>query len=206
MLDATLRPIANRALVGPARYLARRLSADALTGMALIAGLGAAGLAWRQAYLAAFGLWLAGRIFDGLDGLVARTTGQADDFGGFLDMLGDVIVYAAIPLGIALGRGDRAVWVAAAVLMASFYVNVVSWMFLAAVLEKRGRGAATTGELTSITMPPALVEGAETIVFFSAFLLFPSIALWLFGAMAALVWVNVLQRLIWAKRLRRPNR
>lgn len=50
-----------------------------------------------------------------------------------------------------------------------------------------------------MTMPPALIEGTETIVLFSIFVAFPAIAPWVFGAMAAMVGINVVQRLWWAR-------
>lgn len=36
----------------------------------------------------------------GIDGLVARVSGQQTDFGGYLDILCDFVVYAAIPIGL----------------------------------------------------------------------------------------------------------
>jgi hypothetical protein len=68
------------------------------------------------------------------------------------------------------------------------------------VLEKRDVGARHRGEVTSVAMPTALIEGAETIVIFTAFLAFPKWASWTFAAMAALVAVNVVQRMMWARR------
>lgn len=132
-------------------------------------------------------LWLANRIVDGLDGVVARTTGRTSDTGGYLDMVVDVVVYAAIPLGVAVGKGGTAAWTAAAVLLASFYLNTITWSYLAALLEKRGWGAASKGESTSITMPAGLVEGTETIVAYTLLLALPSAAVAIMGAMAALV-------------------
>jgi SAM-dependent methyltransferase len=43
-------------------------------------------------------------------------------------------------------------------------------------------------------------EGTETIVLFTAFLAVPRVAPWLFSTMAALVAINVVQRLAWAGR------
>jgi len=74
-------------------------------------------------------------------------------------------------------------------------------MYLSAVLEKRASGARATGELTTVTMPPALVAGFETVVFFALFYLFPSRLPLLFGLMTALVAINVVQRLLWARRV-----
>jgi hypothetical protein len=73
-------------------------------------------------------------------------------------------------------------------------------MYLAAVLERRGRRAAVSGKLTSIAMPAGLVAGTETIVFYVLFLLFPARLVPLFLTMAGLVLIGVTQRAIWAAR------
>ena len=83
-------------------------------------------------------------------------------------------------------------------MLASFYVNAASYLFLSAVLERRNHGAAARGELTTVTMPGGLVEGAETVVFYSLFFIFPAQLAPLFGLMAALVGVTIVQRVMWA--------
>ena len=97
-------------------------------------------------------------------------------------------------------QSDRGIWVACAVLLATFYVNTMSWTFLAAVAEKRGVGAATSGERTTVHMPTGLIEGVETIVLFTIMLAFPTHAAVLFWLMAALVAITIGQRLVWAMR------
>jgi phosphatidylglycerophosphate synthase len=200
LFDRHLRPIKDRLLEPAAERLARHLGANTLTGVALASTLGAASLAVGNLHLLALGAWLLGRLLDGLDGAVARRRNEASDYGGYLDMVADTVGYAAVPIGVAFGIDQRSAWIALALLLASFYVNAISWTWLSAVLEKRGAGAATTGETTSITMPPALVEGTETIIFFGLFLTLPDLSVWLFTTMAALVTVNVIQRLAWARR------
>ena len=190
----------DRALDALAVRLARHVGPGALTLAGLASSLAAAALAWQGLALVAAAAWLVGRLADGLDGPVARRRGSASDLGGYLDVVADTVGYAVVPLGVAAGLDDRAGWVTVAVLPAVLFVNAISWSYLAAILEKRGAGAASTGEVTAITMPPALVEGTETIVVFTAFLAVPRIAPVLFGAMAVLVAVNVAQRLRWARR------
>ncbi|MEP6991281.1 MAG: CDP-alcohol phosphatidyltransferase family protein, partial [bacterium] len=75
-----------------------------------------------------------------------------------------------------------------------------SWMYLAALLERRDLGARVHGELTSITMPEGVVGGTETVLFYTLFFLFPHHLVVLFGSMAALVLVSVVLRLVWAAR------
>jgi len=82
----------------------------------------------------------------------------------------------------------------------SWFVNVASWMYLAAVLEKRGAGAASRGELTSVTMPRGLVAGTETVAFFALFLLLPAHYVTLAWLMTAGVAVGIAQRIAWAAR------
>lgn len=166
--------------------------------LGLIAGVGAALAAWQQSYLLAVLLWWLNRILDGFDGAVARITESQSDFGGYLDIILDYVVYAAVPVGLALGRMDTAVTYALIFLLGTFYVNGASWMYLAAILEKRSHRPAT--RLTSIVMPAGLVGGTETIVFYSIFIIFPSVLVWSFCLMGFLVIVTIVQRLLWAIR------
>lgn len=193
MLDRRLRPRAQAALAPIAARCGRiRPSTLTLVGGAL--GVAAAVAAGFGLPLAAVALWVANRIIDGLDGVVARTTGRTSDAGGYLDMVVDVVVYASIPLGVAVGHGGTPAWTVAALLLASFSLNIISWCYLAALLEKRGRGATNEGESTSITMPPGLIEGTETIIAYTLLLAVPSAAVVTMAAMAALVTVGAVMR------------
>ncbi len=200
MFDHLLRGLKDRWLAPVARLL-RRVPPNVLSVLALLLGLAAALAAARAAFGVGLALWLANRVTDGLDGSVARLADRQTDFGGYLDILLDFVVYAAIPVGLAIGIGGRDALLAAAVLEGTFFVNACSWMYLSAVLEKRASGAAASGELTTVTMPPALVAGFETVVFYAVFFLVPGRIVLLFGLMAAMVGVNVVQRLVWARRV-----
>jgi hypothetical protein len=48
-------------------------------------------------------------------------------------------------------------------------------------------------------MPAGIIGGFETIVAYGIFLLFPDHIIILFSIFAALVFITILQRLIWAK-------
>ncbi|MCD9624246.1 CDP-alcohol phosphatidyltransferase family protein [Rhabdothermincola salaria] len=200
MFDQRLRRT-NEALVGPlASRVGRIIGPGAVTAAAFVLTVAAASAAWAGLAWLAVAAWLASRLLDGLDGAVARARGGATDLGGYLDMVLDTVGYALVPIGVALWLDTRAGWISLAVMLAAFYVNTISWTYLSALAEKRAAGAASTGELTSITMPPALVEGAETIVVFTVFLAFPSAAPLIFSVMAGAVLVGVVQRGVWARR------
>ena len=163
----------------------------------MIPGLGAAVAAARGASLLALALWLANRFLDGLDGTLARTRDQQTDRGAYLDILMDFLVYAAIPLGLAVHADERITWIATAVLLASFYVNTISWTYLSALREARG---ARDARFTSVTMPGGLIEGSETIVLYAVMLAAPSSLPVLMWLMAAAVGITILQRVHWAVR------
>jgi len=200
VIDRSLRTTKDRL----ARPLVVRLSGRVgpfwLTGLSLAGGVGGGALAALGFRWVALAVWLLGRCFDGLDGAVAREGGRQSDLGGYLDLLADTVGYAAVPIGIAAAQGSTAAWAWCAVLLATFYLNTMSWTYLSAVAEKGGAGARHRGEATTVHMPTGLIEGTETIVLFSAMLVFPSAASGWFALMAALVSLTVLQRVVWAAR------
>lgn len=200
MFDDLLRALKDRMFFPAAVVVGRWVSPNALSLLAFGAGVAAALAAAHRLYGVALACWLASRGLDGLDGSVARATGRQSDFGGYFDMVLDFAVYAAVPLGLVYGARDGNVALAGIALLGSFLVNAASWMYLAAILERRGRGADATGERTTITMPPGVVAGAETIVFYTLFLVLPGRLTLLFSLMTAGVLLNVVQRLAWARR------
>lgn len=200
MLDALLRPIKERLLAPLATIVGRRASPMSVTVTAFVAGVGAAILAACGVYAGALALWLVNRALDGFDGTLARVQGTQSDIGGYVDLLLDFVVYAAVPIGLALSDDGGSTLLAALALLASFYVNAASWMYLAAVLERRGAGARARGELTTVTMPSGLVGGTETVVFYAICFVFPRHLALLFAVMTGLVLLTVVQRLVWAVR------
>lgn len=197
MFDERLRTAQEKTFV----RLAQRLRIDGwpplrLTAAALLFGLLAAFCLWQQAYTAGFLFWFLNRLFDGMDGAVARARRVQSDWGGYVDILSDFLVYAAVPTGLAAGKAETAVLWALIFLLASFYVNAASWMYLSALLEKR----YASRQKTSINMPPGLIGGLETSLFYAVFILFPNWLPLLFTLMSVLVLVTTGQRLRWAKR------
>jgi phosphatidylglycerophosphate synthase len=198
VIDHALRRRKEMVLTPIARAVPGGVHPTAFTAVALVPGLGAAIAAGAPAL--ALGLWLVNRLLDGLDGTLARRSGRQSELGAYADILADVIVYAAIPLGIAAGQGDRAAWIAAGALLASFYVNAISWSYLSALLERRGAGAGSRGELTAVTMPSGLIEGAETVVLLGLALAVPAWSVAVMWVMAAGVAISIAQRAVWAAR------
>ncbi|GAB4467184.1 MAG: CDP-alcohol phosphatidyltransferase family protein [Anaerolineales bacterium] len=206
MFDSSLRRFKDR-LGAPLALRLRRVSPLTISLLALLVGLLAAFAAYRQAYLWALGLWILNRALDGLDGLIARLHDTQSDFGGYADILTDFVIYAALPIGLVAGSPSNERFLTLSVLLASFYVNAASWMYLAALLEKRAarspdpsiRPIGQSGQAqTSIVMPAGLIGGFETILAYGIFLLFPAHIVPLFSIFAALVFLTIVQRLLWA--------
>lgn len=197
MLDAPLRRLKDR-LGAPLAQRLRYLSPTAVSLLGLLVGLLAAVCAFAHFYPAALGLWILNRLLDGLDGLLARLHNKQSDFGGYVDILTDFIVYAALPLGLVAGSPSSERYLALAFMLASFYVNTASWMYLAAILEKRAAHDADTQ--TTIVMPAGLIGGFETILAYGIFLLFPTYITILFSIFAMLVFITIIQRLVWARK------
>jgi len=196
MLDPHLRPLKDRLLLPLARGLGSTPPA-AVTAGSLLVGLGAATAAWYGAWATGFALWIACRVLDGLDGLVARVHDRVTDLGAILDLVSDFVVYAAIPLAIGLRPEAPRVLVAwIAILLAAFYVNAVAWLVPAALLERRSAERPVTP--TSIVIPEGLVSGGETVVFFALFFLLPGSQLILVQIFALLTILTILQRVVWS--------
>ena len=198
MFDILLRPLKDKLLEPFARALGRVFSPSAVTLISLLIGIASVAAVIYGSLVIGLILWLLNRVTDGLDGAVARVTGKSNDLGGYIDIMADFIIYAALPIAFALQSPAEGALIAAAVLLAAFYINAGAWMYLSALLEKRGRAASR--EVTSVTMPEGLIGGTETVIFFTLFFLLPQYLVFLFFLMAALTLVAAAQRLIWALR------
>ncbi|GEM_PF-217996 len=173
MVDRYLRPWKARLYAPLVRPLAA-VSPDAVTVAGLAVGLAAAAAAALGRFEWALAGWWLNRLLDGLDGELARAArrrsppaaaprrrpidsrhgaapGAAPDgrplAGAYLDLMTDLIVYAALPLGLAAGAAGTltgvplaappAVWAAAAFALAAFYLNLGSFALLGPALEAR---------------------------------------------------------------------
>ncbi|AJQ99909.1 Putative phosphatidylglycerophosphate synthase [Enterobacteriaceae bacterium bta3-1] len=146
-----------------------------------------------QWYPAALLVIVINRLFDGLDGALARRR-NLSDAGGFLDIALDFLFYALVPFGFVLASPALNA-VAGAWLLFAFIGTGSSFLAFAAVADKY--------KLENLDYPHksfyylgGLTEGAETILVFILFCLFPAyfpLLAWFFGA---LCWFTTLTR-VW---------
>ena len=197
MFDTSLRQFKDRVGAPLARSMSN-VNPIFVSMLSLIVGLFAAYATYKNQYLWAFGLWYLNRALDGLDGLIARLHKRQSDLGGYVDILIDYFVYVSLPIGLVAGSPSNERYLALAFMLASFYVNTASWMYLSAILEKRA--AHSAGTQTTIVMPAGIIGGFETIMAYGIFLLFPAQVTLLFSIFGALVFITAFQRVVWAAR------
>lgn len=198
MLDARLRRLVDPALDRLCRPLAQAgWSANLVTTLGFAIGLGAMAAIARQAYGVGLCLLLLNRLLDGLDGALARRLGVSD-LGGFLDIVGDFVIYAGVPLAFALAA-PRANALPAAFLIFSFVGTGTSFLAYAIMAAKRGMTTELRGK-KSLYYLGGLTEGTETIVAFVLACLWPAwfpLIAWLFGG---LCWLTTATRVAVAWR------
>jgi phosphatidylglycerophosphate synthase len=176
MFDVPLRRLLDPLLNRVAATLAGKgVGADQISVAAAFLGLSSAiVIASFGSFIVALVLFLGGRVLDGLDGAVARQR-QPTDFGGFLDIVLDFAVYAAMPLAFAFQNPDKNA-LAAAVLLGGFLVNGATFFAFAVMAERRKletRFQAGPGSQKSIYYLVGLAEGSETIAVFAAMCIWP---------------------------------
>jgi len=193
MIDAHLRTVIDPILNRMALYLRdTSITANQVSIGGFLIGVGAVPVLAAGHYTIALGLILINRLFDGLDGALARQRGVSD-FGGFLDIVLDFIFYSAVIFGFALGNPTDAVY--AAFLIFSFIGTGSSFLAYSALAAKQGLTTEFRG-LKSIYYLGGLTEGFETIVCFVLMCLMPSY-FWLIALIyGILCWLTTLTR-IW---------
>jgi len=198
MLDPVLRRWLDPPLNRAGAWLAERgVPADATTVVGLAIGLLALPLLAEEHYGWALLVILLNRLIDGLDGAIARRCGPTP-FGGYLDIVCDMAFYAAVPLGFALASPTNALW--AAVLLASFVCTAASFLGRAVMAVERGEADDGARGQKSFFYAAGIIEGAETILAFVLFCLFPAAFPWLAGLFAVLCLWTAAARVLAAYR------
>lgn len=166
-----IRPHIDKPLARVATHLVRwQISANSVTAMGFLLGMGAAGLIASGQFVPGLVLFLVSRVLDGLDGAVARQT-RLTDLGGYLDITLDFIVYASMVLGFALADPARNA-LAAAFLTTSFMAPAATFLAYAIFAAKRGITTEIRGR-KSMYYLGGLTEGFETILTLSLMCLLP---------------------------------
>ena len=202
MLDIRLRPLKDQLFDPVCAYIPSSIKPLHVTVLAFVCGLSACICAVNGLVVPSVLFWTLNRAFDCLDGALARYRKTASELGGFLDLLCDFIVYAVLPIAVASGqKGAEGAYRAVSILEATVFINNFILFYIAAVAEKKAstetKDQVKTKQLTSLVMRPALIEGTESAVLFTAMLAFPRQIKSLSLTMAGLVSIGIVQRTYW---------
>jgi len=116
-----------------------------------------------------FGLvvFLISRLMDGIDGIIANNTTKTD-FGGFLDIVCDLISYSIIPLAFILTNNSNAIF--GSILLASFFGTSSTFLAIA-IFESKRKFSLNSNK--SFYHVGGIVGSTQTIVFLSLMFVFP---------------------------------
>ncbi len=160
MLDAFIRPIIDPPLDKFGAIVSRAgVSPNVITIIGFCVGLGAILLIALEAYGYGLAFVILNRLFDGLDGGVARHNGVSD-IGGYLDIVCDFIVYSGVAFAFAVAMPETAPWVA--FLIFSYVGATSSFLAYAILAERHGLKTSKRGQ-KSIYYLGGICEGTETI-------------------------------------------
>lgn len=198
MFDARLRPLIDPPLnrIG-ALLAAAGVSANIMTLSGAVIGIAsgvAIGFGWIALGLA---LIVVNRLFDGIDGAIARVRGPSA-LGGYLDIVADFAFYVSVPLGFAFFARDNMPF--ALILVASFTLTGISFLAFAVIAAERGLETDAHGT-KSFFYSTGIAEGTETIVVFVLMTVLPGWFPQIASIYATLCVVTVIQRTLWAARV-----
>ena len=194
MLDRQMLALTKPMVDAIAKAIAARgISANQISLAGFAFGVVAAVLIVLGEIHCAIAPLLINRLFDGLDGAVARY-GIPSDRGAFLDITLDFLFYAGVPLAFAFCNPQRNA-LSAAVLLASFIGTGVSFLAYAILAEKRGE-KSTAYPSKSFYYLGGLTEGFETVACFVAMCLWPQHFAIFAYVYAAMCCVTTLTRLV----------
>ncbi len=191
MLDAHIRPLINPPLDYLGGYFAKRgISANDVTALGFLVGMAAVPLIIYGSYALAILCILANRLFDGIDGSIARST-KISDFGSVLDIVCDFTFYASVVFAFAFTHPTYAFWAAFVIL--SFIGATSSFLSYAIIAAKENRQTAKRG-IKSFYHLGGICEGAETTIFLILICLFPDLFSELCLGYGILCWLTTIGR------------
>ena len=172
MFDSFLRLFTKNPLIFLASFIPKSITPNILTFFGLFFGIiSCIFIIFNQNLIYALLIFWLSRLFDGLDGAFARKRGQQSDFGGYLDIIFDFIIYAIVPLSFAYVNPEILFW--GMILEASFYVNSAGVLYLSGLLIKKRTGNDMKNQTNSLILPKGIIEAFETYIFYTLFYLLP---------------------------------
>ncbi|QOD11868.1 CDP-alcohol phosphatidyltransferase family protein [Psychrobacter sp. 28M-43] len=194
MLDKFITPFIKPLLTPIVATLHKLgITADQLTVAGFLVGMLALPLLAFELWYGALAAITLNRIFDGLDGAMARYAQQSSSAGGYLDITLDFLFYAAVPLGFILANPAQNA-IAGALLLAAFIGTGSSFLAFAISAEKFQLDKPQF-KYKSFYYLNGLTEGTETIALFIALCIWPQHFVLLAGIFATACAVTIFTRI-----------
>lgn len=197
MFDEFARRRIAPVLAPAARRLGRLgVSPNSITVGTFVVAAGGAGLIAAGFIGGGLTLWLASRVGDGLDGIVARETAQSSARGGYLDITLDMAAYSLIVIAFAIARPELGVvW---PMVLMGYVMSITTTLALAAAAERAQRTVSETDRTFQFT--PTVAEAGETTVVYVLWYLLPAYVEPVAWAWCGMLFVSAVQRSILAWR------
>lgn len=170
-------------------YKFLRLSPNQITILSLVTSCFAAYCVARNFFIGAALLWWLGRLFDGTDGIYARTHKKTSSFGAFLDILFDMASYSVMILGFYFALPKMAFYWALILLL---YVLCITGALALGSLEDKTKVPGRDNR--GLRLAAGIAEGGETGIAYTLFLVFPQQI-----KILASIWIGVLALTIFAR-------
>lgn len=194
MLDKFITPFIKPLLTPIVATLHKLgITADQLTVAGFLVGMLALPLLAFELWYGALAAITLNRIFDGLDGAMARYAQQSSSAGGYLDITLDFLFYAAVPLGFILANPAQNA-IAGALLLAAFIGTGSSFLAFAISAEKFQLDKPQF-KYKSFYYLNGLTEGTETIALFIALCIWPQHFVLLAGIFATACAITIFTRI-----------
>ena len=172
MLDKKINNFLNPLLFHIAEIINKlKISANFVTLLSFLSGLVCFCYIIDSNLMLALMFFFFNRLFDGLDGAVARINGQSD-LGAFYDIVSDFFFYALFPLGFIFHNIEYIYSIC--FLLLSFVTTQTTFLASAWILEKN-KSLILLEHKKSFFYIGGLTEGFETIICFILMLIFNDI-------------------------------
>ena len=198
MIDKKINNYLNPYLFYIAKILCKfNISANFITLIGSIFGLLCFFFIIKSNFILAFLFLFLNRLFDGLDGAIARLVGQTD-LGAFYDIISDFIFYCLFPIAFIFINIDNAYSIC--FLLLSFVATQSTFLASAWLLEKN-KIFISKKNTKSFFYIGGITEGFETIICFSLMLLFNNFIDIISYCFGTLCWITFIFRVFYIRKI-----
>lgn len=166
--------------------VAKKIHPNTLTWLSFLISTASCYFILTDSYVFALIAWWTGRLFDGLDGLVARKAKLESARGGFLDISLDMLAYSMVAFSFFLRSEYDVLW---CVVIVGYVMCITSALALGSVEIKKDN--------RSLKMAQGLAEAGETGLFYSCVWLAPK-----YEKEFLFIWIIILFITVFARFIR----